>query len=96
MAEPDSAPDIAALHQLAAMLQERGLATPALLLVDTLAPLSFLGAPLISALRVFIPADHWHYTATHAIMLLQEAQGRDLLHQLLEEHIADDQPARDQ
>ncbi len=76
MAEPHTEP----IEQLARAIVQRGLTTPARMMLDVIAPLGFLASQATLFVRPFIPANRW----TRTIDALCDARGwrvlQDLLH----------------
>jgi hypothetical protein len=73
-----------AIIRLAGGLRRRGLATPTLLLVETLAPVGQIAGDVVKAVRPLLPSPQWHATATTLAESLADPSRRDLLLQLLE------------
>ncbi len=77
----------AAIEHLAQQIRARGLATPALMLFDTFAPLGFLGEQALVAFGPLLPHQGWRMRATDLLHVLQQPHARDRLHQLLADPI---------
>jgi hypothetical protein len=71
--------------RLAASLRRLGVATPALMLVEMLAPVGHIAADMVKALGPLLPFRTWHSTAATLAGALRDAPSRDLLLQLLED-----------
>ena len=71
---------IQSLERLAGTLRQRGLATPALMLVDLLAPLSFLGEQFALLAGPLLPTDAKTFIAS-----LGDERSRELLQKKLVE-----------
>ena len=74
-----------AIARLADELRRRGLATPALMLIDMATPLGFVGEQLLVALGPLLPSAAWRETATGLVATLRHEQSRDFLQHLLRE-----------
>ncbi len=77
--------DVEAVARLAEELRRRGLATPALMLVDIAGPLSFFGDQLLLAFGPLLPDPRWHKTAGRLLGALRHDDGRELLRRMLAE-----------
>jgi hypothetical protein len=75
MEEPHTEP----IEQLARAIAQRGLTTPARIMLDIIAPLGFLASQATLFARPFIPENRW----THTIDALCDARGWRMLHDLL-------------
>ncbi|MCS6841494.1 MAG: hypothetical protein RMJ54_10035 [Roseiflexaceae bacterium] len=73
------APDNQPLEQLANAIVRRGLATPARIALDIIAPLGFLASQVTLFVRPFIPGNDW----TRYIDALSDAQGWEQLRDIL-------------
>ncbi|ABU58305.1 MULTISPECIES: hypothetical protein [Roseiflexus] len=67
------------LEQLANALNQRGLATPARILLDILAPLGFIAGQITLFARPFVPGDRW----ARYIDALSDRQGWEQLRDIL-------------
>ncbi len=67
------------LEQLAHAIAQRGLATPARMLLDVLAPLGFLASQMTLFARPFVPGDRW----TRYVDALSDARGWEQLRNIL-------------
>ncbi len=77
----------AAIKHLAQQIHARGLATPALMLFDTFAPLGFLGEQALVAFGPLLPHQSWRTSAADLMHILQQPYARERLHQLLADPI---------
>jgi len=75
MEEPRTEP----IEQLARAIAQRGLTTPARIILDIIAPLDFLASQVTLFARPFIPGNRW----TRTIDALCDARGWRMLHDLL-------------
>ena len=73
------------VRQVAQALRRHGLATPATMLVDVLAPLSFIGDQLLVALGPFLPSYAWRRAASELAAILRDERSRELLQEMLNE-----------
>jgi hypothetical protein len=71
--------------RLAADLRRRGLATPALMLVEMLTPVGHIAGDVVKAVGPLLPFQQWQTTTTTLAEALRNAPSRDLLLQLLED-----------
>lgn len=71
------------VEHLADLLHARGLATPALMLFDTFAPLGFIGEQALVAFGPLMPLQTWRATAADMVQILQDEQDRERLRALL-------------
>lgn len=67
------------LEQLADAIVQRGLAAPARMLLDILAPLGFLASQMTLFARPFVPGDRW----TRYADALSDARGWEQLRDIL-------------
>lgn len=67
------------LEHLAHAIAQRGLATPARMLLDVLAPLGFLASQMTLFARPFVPRDRW----TRYVDALSDARGWEQLRNIL-------------
>lgn len=67
------------LEQLARAIAQRGLATPARMLLDVLAPLGFLASQMTLFARPFVPGNRW----TRYVDALSDARGWEQLRNIL-------------
>ncbi len=72
-------PDDEPLEQLANALVQRGLAAPARILFDVLAPLGFLASQMTLFVRPFVPGDRW----TRYVDALSDTRGWEQLRDIL-------------
>lgn len=75
------------VEHVARQIHARGLATPALILFDTFAPLGFIGEQALVALGPLLPRQQWRTTAFELLHILQDQHERDRLRQLLAEAV---------
>ncbi|MGQ9550164.1 MAG: hypothetical protein ACUVSY_16055 [Roseiflexus sp.] len=75
MEEPCTKP----IEQLAQAIMQRGLTTPARIMLDIVAPLGFLAGQVTLFVRPFVPGSRW----TRTIDALCDARGWRVLHDLL-------------
>ncbi len=73
------------VRQLATDLRERGFATPAMMLMDLVSPVSYFGEQFLLALGPLIPFRHWRAMAHTLVTILRDDESRDLLHNLLQD-----------
>ena len=71
------------IEELGTSLQRRGLATPALMLLDLAAPLGFLSEQLLLAARPFILSGRWRTRVDEIAQVLRDADRRERLRQFL-------------
>lgn len=71
--------------RLAAGLRRRGLATPALMLVEMLTPVGQVAGDVVKAIGPLLPSRSWHTTAITLAGTLGDTPSRDLLLLLLED-----------
>lgn len=71
--------------RLAAGLRRRGLATPALMLVEMLTPVGHVAGDVVKAISPLLPSRTWHANAATLAGTLGDTPSRDLLLQLLED-----------
>jgi len=72
-------PHTESIEQLARAIEQRGLTTPARIMIDIIAPLGFLASQVTLFARPFIPGNRW----TRTIDALCDARGWRMLHDLL-------------
>src|SRR5919202_1574739 len=75
--------DRRSLQELARMLRSHGLATPAIMLVDVLAPVAFIGEQALAVLAPLLPSGTWQAGAHSLVLALKDDRQRDLLQRLL-------------
>ena len=73
------------IRRLARELRRHGLATPALMVVDVVAPFSFVGEQLLYIFGPLFPFRAWRKAAHELIMTLRDDGRRNLLQRLLRE-----------
>lgn len=71
------------VERLAQALQRYGLATPALMLLDALAPLGFFGEQLVAAFGPLLPSQNWRDGAEAFARTLDDERQRDRFQRLL-------------
>lgn len=67
------------LDQLASAIEQRGLATPARILLDVIAPLGFLAGQITLFARPFVPGNRWR----NYVDALSDAEGWERLRDIL-------------
>ncbi len=72
-------PDNEPLEQLAEAIVQRGLAAPARMMLDVVAPLGFLASQVALFARPFVPATRW----MRYVDALSDAQGWEQLRDIL-------------
>lgn len=73
------------MERLARRLRGRGFATPAMMMIDMLAPLGFVGEQVAIAFGPLLPTPEWRQDVDGILVALRDQTSRDLLHRLLEE-----------
>jgi hypothetical protein len=68
-----------ALRELAAAIEQRGMLTPARMLVDTLAPLNIIASQIALAIHPLVPKAHWRLY----ISALGETESWEVLQRIL-------------
>ncbi|MCS6940054.1 MAG: hypothetical protein RMJ55_07910 [Roseiflexaceae bacterium] len=75
----NQSPDNESLERLANAIAQRGLATPARIMLDIIAPLGFLASQVTLFARPFVPVSRW----TRYVEALSEEQGWKQLRDIL-------------
>ena len=73
------------IERLARRLRRRGFATPAMMMIDVLAPLGFVGEQMVVAFGPLLPTREWRQDVDGILVALRDQASRDLLHRLLED-----------
>ena len=73
-----------AVWELAYALQRHGLATPAIVLIDLLVPLAFVGEQALAMLAPLLPSGGWREGAHTLMLTLKDEHQREVLQRLLE------------
>jgi hypothetical protein len=74
-----------AVRELARTLRSHGLATPAIMLIDVLVPLAFVGEQVLAMLAPLLPSAAWREGAHTLVFALKDEHQRDVLQRLLED-----------
>jgi hypothetical protein len=74
-----------ALQKLARVLRSHGLATPALMLIDLLVPLAFVGEQALAMFAPLLPSAAWREGAHTLVSTLKDEHQRSVLQRLLED-----------
>ena len=72
-----------AVQALARALRRHGLATPAIMLIDLLVPLAFVGEQALTMLAPLLPGATWREGAHTLVLTLKDEHRRDVLQRLL-------------
>lgn len=73
-----------AVQELARTLRSHGLATPAIMLIDVLAPVAFVGEQVLAMLAPLLSAA-WREGGHTLVLTLKDEHQRDVLQRLLED-----------
>ncbi len=73
------------IRWLAGELRRHGLATPAMMVIDAMAPFGFVGEQLLFALGPLLPFPAWREAAHGLVTAIRDDQSRALLERLLNE-----------
>ena len=76
---PFSAAELSLLQKIATLISQRGLATPALLFLESLGPLSFLGSQVVHGLKPFLDVISDPAELERLAVLLERRDGVDRL-----------------
>ena len=80
---PDMEEEDHAVRELVYALQRHGLATPAIMLIDLLVPLAFVGEQALAMLAPFLPGG-WREGGHTLMSTLKDEHQREVLQRLLE------------
>ncbi len=82
---PFSAAELALLQKMATVISQRGMMTPALLFLESLGPLSFLGGQVVHGLKPFLDVVVAPTELDRLATLLERREAVDQLIALLQE-----------
>ena len=78
--------DTALLEKIATFIGKRGMATPALLFLESVGPLSFLGSQVVHGLKPFLDLVCNPLDLERLAKILERRDGLDQLISLIQEH----------
>jgi hypothetical protein len=84
---PLSNAELALLQKIAMLIKRRGMTTPALLFLESLGPLNFLGSQVVHGLKPFLDVVCDPAELERLALLLERRDGIDLLISLLQDQM---------